>query len=288
MSFKRNITLKLLNDLKKDIFFKKYLKPDITNSKIFMAVRSNVIDFYYKGGRLFRYDSSGFKTHIKYASVIPKSKSDYMTEKELKSFSYSTNFQRDFERIKENCSKYAKEEALGASHIYNKYSYIHKHTQIIVLDIEISFKSQDKDDGQDRIDLLLFNKDEKKIRFVELKLYRNKELWALIGSKPKVISQINRYLKQIITPSINHEIMEAYKNYINIVNSLFSLTLPLPEIIDDKIILLICGFDDDQKKGKLANYYSSSNSGVKDLKYYAKGDIKSIDTNSIWHNIKSL
>ncbi len=47
-----------------------------------MAIRNGYIDFYHKGGRLFKFDKKGFQTHIKYAAVIEKDKKDYLTQDE--------------------------------------------------------------------------------------------------------------------------------------------------------------------------------------------------------------
>ena len=47
------------------------------------------------------------------------------------------------------------------------------------------------------------------------------------------------------------EIIAAYKNYIEAINEIFGLRLPVPEKVEENVTLLIFGFDDDQKKGRL-------------------------------------
>src|SRR5208282_6268144 len=81
--FKRSLNDDTLNKLKNDEpLFKKCLLPDIRSGEVFPAIRKDYIDFYYAGRRLFGYDKDGFKTHIKYASVL-KTKNPYIRENEI-------------------------------------------------------------------------------------------------------------------------------------------------------------------------------------------------------------
>ena len=122
-----------------------------------MSIRNGYIDFYHKNGRLFKFDKNGFQTHIKYAAVIKKNKKDYLTETELSSYDLLNNFAVNYKRIKENCKNYAGIEGIGVSDLYSQHSYL-SNSNIIVLDIEVSFKSNDENKKQDKIDILLFNK----------------------------------------------------------------------------------------------------------------------------------
>ena len=70
----------------------------------------------------------------------------------------------DIQLIKENCSLYSGVESQGVSKIYESYSFASiksKNSPIVVLDIEVSFESIDENRLQDRIDVLLFEKEEK-------------------------------------------------------------------------------------------------------------------------------
>ncbi len=44
------------------------IEQDCKNQNVFLAIRDNRFDLYHNGGKLFSYDLSGFKTHLKYAS----------------------------------------------------------------------------------------------------------------------------------------------------------------------------------------------------------------------------
>jgi len=70
-------------------------------------------------------------------------------------------------------------------------------------------------------------------------------------------------------------------------NSIFDLSLPKPIDIDDKVILLIFDFDEDQKKGGLQRNVTN-NSNYSGIKVYTKGDIKSVVPENIFKASKVL
>lgn len=248
MSFERKLEQQIIDELTKNDLWNEKLKIDCQNQQVFMAIRNNTIGFYHKGGRIFNFDRNGFKTHIKYASVIDNSEKNYLTEKELSSNILITDFKKNYCRIKENCSLYSGIEAQGVSDIYHTYSYF-SNENIVVLDAEISFEALDKTTGkkQDRIDFLLFDKKSLTLKFVEAKHYSNKEIWS--NTRPKVIGQIIKYEDQI--KNNIKDIIPAYKKYIEAINSIFNLSLPFPVKVEKEVALLIFGFDKDQKKGRL-------------------------------------
>ena len=84
--------------------------------------------------------------------------------------------------------------------------------------MEASFESLDGG-SQDRIDLLLLNKETKILRFYEAKHYSNNEIWSREWSRPRVVNQIYKYNEQV--EKRGSEIINAYNGYINIVNISF-------------------------------------------------------------------
>jgi len=252
------------------------IKPDCVNGNVFLAIRDNRIDMYHKGGKLFGYDNSGFKTHLKYASVITESERDYLSESELSSYRLASNFEENYQRIKENCSNYSGIEASGVSDLYHKHSYLSDST-VIVLDIEISLESLNEKNNQDRIDILLYNRDSKTLQFVEAKHFSNTEIWS--RTTPKVITQIKRYESQIAKRK--SEILLEYTEYVKIVNGLFDRSLPEPTNIEDKVTLLIFGFDNDQKNGRLKKLITK-NKEYTGIKNYSIGNIKQVVPGNLW------
>jgi len=266
----------LIKKLKETKLYNEILRNDVVKGEVFLAFRNNRIDFYYEGGKLFSFDHKGFSTHIKYASVIDTSdgKDDsienYVTEEKLENYKLVSNFLKGIARIKENCKNYAGDEAKGVAEIYSKYSYLKSNKDIVVLDIEIAFEAKDRK-GHDRIDILLLDKKNKNLIFVEAKHSLNKDLWST--TTPEVIKQINRYEQQIKMKE--GAIKTKYCENIKLLNDLFEIELPFPEKIDDKVILFIFGFDDDKKKGKLKrDVYEKKE--YKGKMIYSKGDVSNI------------
>lgn len=279
--FIRKLTQRVTEQLKKEKLFQAKLLPDIREGAVFPAIRNNEIDFYHNGGKIFSFDGK-FHTHIKYASIYESNK-DYISEEELSKTRPIKDFTEGYDRIKENCSLYSGVEASGISSLYSKCSYIKEIFNVMVLDIEVSFKSLKKDKKQDRIDLLLFNQEEKCLRFYEAKHFSNKEIWSREGTTPKVIKQVRKYERQIRQKQ--SEIIEQYINCINIVNRLFSLEIKKPKGIDSKVALLIFGFDRDQLRGRFKTLLKNDSS-LHGVNYYAIGDILGTNIKNMWDKLK--
>ena len=279
--FKRKLDKAIIDILKQDILWSEKIKKDCSRQKVFLTIRDNLIDFYHKGGRLFSFGRQGFKTHLKYASVISTNGKDYLTESELSDYKLAADFKSNYHRIKENCSNYSGIEAAGVSALYHKHSYL-SDNNIVVLDIEVSFESLNKEKNQDRIDILLYKKDTKTLQFVEAKHYSNSEIRS--RTTPGVIDQVNKYESQILKRRT--EILSGYTEYLKIVNNIFNISLPKPKTIEDKVILLIFGFDQDQKTGKLKKMVTE-NSKYSGIKNYSIGNIKKVVMENFW-NAKEL
>jgi len=273
---KRDIEQKILNKLLANNLWLSKIKDDCKNQVVFLAIRKNQFDFYHKGGRLFNFGKNGFRTHIKYAAVIDSIHNNYLTENELKHYTLKSDFETNYPRIKENCSNYSGIEATGVSDIYHKYSYISK-SNIVVLDIEVSFKSLNEEKTQDRIDILFLNKEIKTLMFAEAKHYSNKEIWS--EGKPDVVKQVERYEKQIINKK--EEILTEYSEYVKIINSIFSKSLPEPNEIEQKVPLLIFGFDNDQKNGRLKKHILNRQKEW-NIRIYPVGNINNLVPDNLW------
>ena len=215
--------------------------------------------------------------HLKYAAVIDDDKNNYLTESQLNNYSLITNFNANYQRIKENCGNYSGVEASGVSEIYHKHSYLAK-SNIVVLDIEVSFKSKNVDKHQERIDLLLYDIENQTLQFVEAKHYSNKELWS--KTTPKAVKQIRGYEKVINANPTG--IIKQYSNYISVINRIFGLELPVPTKVEPKVMLLIFDFDANQREGRLKELVIQNNY-YKGIKLYCIGNIKKIVMKSLWN-----
>lgn len=274
---KRGLEDTIEKSLRTSNFWTKNIENDCKDQIVFLAIRNNQIDLYHKGGRLFCFDRNGFKTHLKYASVITTNGKDYLTESELLGYRLASDFESNYQRIKENCSNYSGVEALGVSDLYHKHSYL-SDSNVVVLDIEVSFESLHKQKKQERIDILLYNKETQTLQFVEAKHYSNNEIWS--KTAPEVISQIERYQLQI--RERKSEILAEYSESIRALNRIFNLSLLEPKDIEDKVTLLIFGFDNDQKNGRLKNLITENKKYYSGIKNYSIGNIKQIVTENLW------
>lgn len=276
--FERRLGTDRIESLKSEELFTGRLKRDIENKNVFPAIRVGRMDFYHKGGKLFRYDGE-FRTHKKYASTI-KSDSDYVSESDLQNkVEIVKSFSTGYEQIKENCSLYSGPEAQGVSRIYHKSPFTNGDLTVVVLDIEISFQARTEDRSQDRIDILLFNKATQRLRFYEAKHFSNSELWADKG-QPRVVSQIRRYEEQIYQE--HNTILSQYKSYVEIMNSLFGSNLPEPESIDEKVTLLLFGYDTDQQGGRMQKLLGS----LSGIQHYFIGNISAVKTDNMWKAVR--
>lgn len=273
--FKRKLNEGLKKKLIEEPLYK-YLLHDIKDSgDVFPAIRNEIIDFYHKGGRLFSYGKDGFETHVKYASAYQEHPDAYISESALKNLKPIENFTECYKRIKENCSLYSGVEAQGVSKIYENYSCALtklNNSSIEVLDIEVSFEAIDEDKTQDRIDLLLFEKERKRLIFCEAKHFSNSEIWAEKVENIKVVKQIRRYNDQI--KHKRDQIIAAYSNYVHIIKDLFQVILPEPEEICLTVPLIIFGFDRDQLKGRFNDLFKERIGMA--ISYYPIGNVSAI------------
>jgi hypothetical protein len=170
-------------------------------------------------------------------------------------------------------------EAYCVSYLYSKYSFASSASDIVVLDIEISLEAdEDEDRNQDRIDILLYSKSDKALKFIEAKLYTNKEIRS--KGKPEVIDQIGRYNDQIKRKE--SEIRDAYKGYVEIMKDLFSLNIEKPVKVLADAGLYIFDFDDDQKQGNLAKNIKP-NLEKNRIKFYPLGNPANVNAQTLWN-----
>lgn len=256
--FERRLDDGTIDELLKSGLFNDSLKKDIECGEVFPAIRNNLIDFYYRGGRLFRFDNNGFETHVKYASVYHYDE-DYVSERNLGKMVPIKGFSESYPRIKENCAKYTSVEPYGVSKLYRFSPFVSKPGRYVLLDVEVSLKkmSDEKEEvgfqypledkarsRTDRIDILLYDTKDCVLHFIEAKDFSNSEIWS--KTKPRVIGQVQDYNKQL--DGRKKMILETYSDYIDLINKMFSLDLLKPKGLLHETGLYIFGYDGYQQK----------------------------------------
>lgn len=293
MPFQRSLSEPIMKNLQKEPLFHERLVPDIRNPQnfqkgnVFAAVRNDQVAFYYKGGKLFGYDGKKFTTHVKHAVKVKiDKKSPYVSEDDLSQATIVNDFCATYPDIKNQCKALASREATFVSGLYSD-SYIHyQQNQVVLLDIEAAFSDtpEEEDKNINRIDIVLYNQEERRLRFVEAKLYTNSAMRS--KSIPAVVHQVAGYYSQIT--SSKSEILQAYVNYIEIVNTMFSLDIALPERegMDEFTELLIV----DYRGGDLESQtFRTIRSQLKreNVPYYHRQSLKGKGVaETIWKEIK--
>lgn len=261
--FQRSLSNDATQRLMASALFEKRLLPDIMQDpaiagaarrRVFPAIRHEQVDFYHRGGRLFSFDSRGFKTHLKYAAVFAdgQATSQELREEDLGRIKPIHDFASGYEAMKSLCALYSGVEANGVAAIYQRFSSVLASVDrpIVILDIEASLDASAIHDGdtesqQDRIDMVLLDTASRLLLGVEAKHFSNPELRAASGPPP-VAGQVERYRQQLAIQK--EHVLCAYGQQVRALNRLFGLSLPEPEAIVMDVPVLIFGFDAAQRE----------------------------------------
>ena len=288
VEFKRNLYNKdIIERLKNDSLFKDKLLKDIQKGIVYPTIRENRLNFYYCKRLLFDYEDR-FMTNSKFAFVPKEYKPTYVTDgKEVGAIA---NFYDGYENIKERAKLYASPEDKGVSNICRNGNVISNLPNgYIVLDIEVAFEKEIIENNkvtirQNRIDILLYGIEERQLRFVEAKHFSNGEIKST--TIPNVVGQIKKYDKEL--EKRNDEILYVYAEYIKDLNKIFDeimeKPIPAPISVLHKCGLIIFGFDDDQKNGRLQKNIESK---IKEegISVYSIGKESKIDIKTLYNKM---
>lgn len=212
------------------------LKSDIEAGEVFVSFRADEIGFYHYN-KLFGYKAANsFTTNRKYAAILDTPNNDYVTEAQLRDAELVRDFYAGYEQIKPIVKTYAKPEALQRMPMIKNFSYANKKntSPFVVLDVEFGFLGRAGD--KSNVDITLYNKQTREIRFVEVKR---------LGDDRLKTNEINAQIKKYADATRNNrdEILAFYTDYIAAANKMFGLNIPAPTEVCEKIGLLICEFD---------------------------------------------
>jgi hypothetical protein len=172
---------------------------DIKCGEVFPAVRDGKIDFYYAGGRLFRFGGKKF-----------------MRDDNYQKYSAGTEGLTYYKKCKqENANRFSNKEREILSRLSK--STFSSASKIIVLDVEINVN----EDNRKKCDMALLNTETKRLMFVEGKMLEDERM---AGNPPKVIEQVNGYSRTL--ENYKEKIETQYKNHIEIINTLFNTSFP--------------------------------------------------------------
>jgi len=95
--------------------------------------------------------------------------------------------------------------------------------------------------------------------------------------------RFERYEEQIEKESTT--ILSQYCNYVRIVSNLFGCCLPEPKSIDNKVTLLVFGYDRDQQKGRMQKLLLDDGS-LAGIQHYFIGNIFAVNIDNMWKAVK--
>ena len=270
---------------------------------IFIAIRNGYLNAYYKGNSVMRLNLGPGgqlrgSTHYKYL-LKPSHRPEYVSVVDGQPViaSHEQLFLSDLSDVallKNAAKPYAGVEKAGVHEIIKSNPNI--------VDVEIAFGSVSAADGKataPRMDFaaLQSNGEEVRLTFFEAKHFSNKELKASADNTPPVVAQIERYSALLRTHA--DEVHDAYLSVFsyflgmkgNVLHNpvraardrLMELVLSEKKrlVIDLEPRLVIFGFDDDQKKGKVwAPHIEKLKNGLRSetkslSRVLSKGDPKS-------------
>jgi hypothetical protein len=248
--FSRKFPEAYVEKLQKCPFFQKRLKPLIEEGKIFVGIRENTMDFYYRGRRMVRRSRDTYRINQYYLNGEQRKGSPEITCK-------SEELDTSFEKILKNCEEKAKSdhETCQISKVYEKYAYLSKHTdrsKPFFIDVEARFSSlcpNDTDRNFDKIDLVAFIPSQEALLFVEVKRKKDQRIRSKKGD-PEVVEQVKWYRKQI---EDRKEILKAYEKVFQAMHELFGTPLCKPKkIITDVPILVVDDPGEDTTDSQLS------------------------------------
>ena len=200
------------------------LKKDIAAGKVFPAVRKNELDFYYKGGCLYKFKNGRFQRDGNYER-----------------YNKDTEGLPPYERAKkQNENKFTNTAGNSAERQLLDGLYCHTFNaglkkNVVVLDIEVNLNGTIG--GGKKCDLVLFNTLTREIMFVEGKVFSDSRVKTSAGHVPEVISQVGTYTAAIAEQ--RGIIISAYGEHVKIVNSLFGTNFIAPQTLIEPAKLLV-------------------------------------------------
>ena len=211
----------------------------VKNGKAFLALRNNEITIYYNGNQLCNAANNNGYLPTVYNHYLPFIRSKSLLGK-IKKENYSeskwreiikvsnANYEDIFEEILDNIEKEKTPESLQVSRLY-AFSPLNENndSKIILIDVEAAFA--EAGEKTDRIDMVFYNIEDRRLLFVEVKRLSDNRLYPQKNccTDPEIIEQLNRYNNRLKTEK--DQINDQYNKVINFFNNISGRTIPTIE-----------------------------------------------------------
>jgi len=246
--FSKAIDMRIIEKLRGEPLFQSWLDEetladclleDMLKGEVFAAIRDGYVEFYCHGQPLYLYWGGVFYAVSQCVFMPQGDKHGYVTETELAGMKHHVRFQDAWEQTKMLCYCWAVNAGVCALYKYSFAAY--PCERYFVLDVEIflgmSLSTCEK------IDLLLMDAHTGKLLFCETMNYADTQ------EVKRIAGQLERYRDRIAEQ--RDAIIEQYGEYTQTMAALTGIEIPAPTGVCDDCGLLIYGFDEDQKNGRL-------------------------------------
>jgi hypothetical protein len=265
-TFKRGLDQALVDHLNEEYEKAGWWKDVLDDRGLFIGIRDNYLNVYHQGNSILRlYLDKGRlagETHYKFL-LRENIRTPYIRsvngEAQLSRSTLPGLFIQDLSNLhslKRACIPYAGVEKAGVHEI------IRSNRNIVDVEIALTGKKQDElKPTALRVDFAALQEKAKNIElvFFEAKHFSNPELRASGSRTPRVVGQVQRYQK--LVQRCREDIESSYQRICENIVALKGLRTPKivrmvaegkkPLCISDQPRLVIFGFDEDQKNGKV-------------------------------------
>ena len=264
-TFNRGLGDAFVDALNKEYDKDGWWRAFVDDKDVFLAIRENYVNAYYRGCSLLRlsWEAGAFVGEVHYKYLLrPSASNEYVkvVDGRAKLDNAKSRFLDDIgeiDSLKKAATSYVGAEKAGVHDILSANNNI--------LDVEIAFGKDESDTGAPRLDFAAIRKsgEEAKIVFFEAKHFNNHNALRKSGdAKPEVVKQIATYRSKLRD---NRDAIA--KSYCRVCCNLRSLRgvaerhaerhAMLESIsgqqkltVDENPVLIVFGFDGDQKVGK--------------------------------------
>lgn len=266
------------NHWENNVFLKRINTDLVKCGKALLTFRNDEASVYYNGNRLCGLVSPNFEPKIndlflpftRSEKINNKKQGEYMTETEWKDSIGIANSKYSFDvvlpEILSNITFYQTKESFQVTGLYS-YSPLNSNntSSIILLDIEAAFSATSQ--ATDRIDVVLYHIEERRLIFVEVKGLWDDRLKSKKGNSPEILIQMENYQKRINREESNIKIQ--YDRVIDYYNALSGRNMPHIGENAPLLGLLLVGFKDNdkdsQKRKNVKTLLHKANIKVKDI-----------------------
>ena len=268
-TFNRGLTDEFVCALNKEYDKGGWWSTFVGDKDIFLAIRENYVNAYYRGCSLLRLSLEGDaivgQIHYKYL-LRPSMSNEYVkfSNGKLKLDDAVTKFLTtvsevdSLDSLKRAATPYASAEKTGVHDILKANGNI--------LDVEIAFGKDESESGAPRLDFAALQEapgNGVKVVFFEAKRFDDKALRKQDAEKPEVVEQMATYQSKLsgnrdaviksycrVCSNLRslHGVAERHRERHAMLESVASGAAELT--IDEEPVLIVFGFDGDQKDGK--------------------------------------